>query len=177
MSDPFLGEIRAFGFNFAPVGWALCNGQLLSISQNTALFSLLGTTYGGNGTTNFALPHLQGQVLIAQGTDPRGNTYVIGQTGGNTNVTLTTQQLPTHNHTVTAVAAAGTTANPSSAFIAEYGSGKDAATFFAPSATSPVQMAPAMIGNTGGSLPVSVQNPYVVINYCIALQGIFPSRS
>jgi len=178
MSDPFLGEIRAFGFNFAPVGWALCNGQLLSISQNTALFSLLGTFYGGNGTTNFALPNLQGRVLIHQGQGAGLPNYAIGQVAGNTNVTLTTQQLPAHNHTVTAVAAAGTTASPSSAFIAEYGSGRDAASLFAPSATtSPVQMAPAMIGNTGGSLPVSVQNPYVVINYCIALQGIFPSRS
>lgn len=177
MAEPFLGEIRAFGFNFAPVGWALCNGQLLSISQNTALFSLLGTFYGGDGTTTFALPNLQGRVPIHQGQGLGLPNYVIGEIGGNTNVTLTTQQLPSHNHTVTAVAAAGTASNPSGAFIAEHGSGKDAANIFALSATSPVHMAPTMIGNTGNSLPVSVQNPFIVINYCIALQGIYPSRS
>ncbi|HTV33294.1 MAG TPA: tail fiber protein [Methylocella sp.] len=177
MAEPFLGEIRAFGFNFAPIGWALCNGQLLPISQNAALFSLLGTFYGGDGRTTFGLPNLQGRVLIHQGHGLGLPNYVIGEIGGNTNVTLTTQQLPSHNHRVTAVAAPGSASDPSGAFIAEHGSGKEAATLFAHSATSPVQMAPTMIGDTGGSQPVSIQNPYVVINYCIALQGIYPSRN
>lgn len=175
MANPYLGEIRVFGFNFQPVGWALCNGQLLAINQYAALFSLLGTQYGGNGTTNFALPNLQGRMAIHQ-----GNGFIMGEAAGATSVTLTQAQLPAHSHSVTADAAGGVKTNPSGAFIAETSSANVPlwrGGSFSPAATKPVNMAAGMIGATGNSQPVSIQNPFLVLNFCIALQGIFPSRS
>lgn len=177
MTEPYIGEIRAFAGNFAPVGWALCNGQLLSISQNAALFSIIGTYYGGNGVSNFALPDLQGRMLIHQGTGPGLPPFVIGQMGGSENATLLQSNLPAHSHSVTADAEAGNVGSPANALIAQNGAGRSAiAQFTNTTPTAPVTMAPNMIGVTGGSQPFSVQNPYVCITYIIALNGVFPSR-
>src|SRR5665213_445536 len=123
MSQPFLGEIRMFGGNFAPRGWQLCNGQLLAISQYSALFSILGTTYGGNGTTTFGLPNFQGTVPISQGRAPSGTTYVLGETSGTENVTLLSNQMPMHNHLVSVSAQAATQVDPTNALIAEINTG------------------------------------------------------
>jgi microcystin-dependent protein len=177
MADPFLGEIRVFAGNFAPNGWALCQGQLLAIAQNTALFSILGTTYGGDGVRTFALPDLRGRVVMGLGQGPGLSNYVEGEVGGAESVTLTTQQMPAHSHTVNATEAQSTT-DPKGAVPANtqpptpgpapkaYGASPDGKT----------TMNSAMIGLTGGNQPVSVQQPYLVINYIIALLGIFPSR-
>src|SRR5271157_5336364 len=169
--DAFLGEIRIFAGNFAPVGWALCQGQMLPIAQNTALFSLLGTTYGGDGRTTFALPDLRGRVVMGVGQGPGLQPYVEGQMGGAESVTLTTQQMPAHSHTVAATETHSTT-DPKGAVPAQtqgatpgtapkvYGTHLDGTT-----------MNSAMIAPTGGGHPVRVQQPYLVINYIIALQG------
>jgi microcystin-dependent protein len=171
--DPYLGEIRNFGFNFPPKGWATCAGQLLSIQANSALFSLLGTYYGGNGTTNFALPDLRGRVPINQGQGPGLTPRVIGEVAGQETHTLITQEMPMHNHLVSA--------NPSA------DSATPAATFPANDSRSPSNiyntttdgtlMNQAMIGPTGGSLPHNNIQPYLAGNFCIALVGIYPSRS
>lgn len=177
MAEPFLGEIRIFGGTFAPLGWALCQGQLLPIAQNAALFSLLGTTYGGDGVQTFALPDLRGRAVLGFGQGTGLSPYTQGQMGGVETVTLNTQQMPAHSHTVAATEAQSTT-DPKGAVPANtqpptpgaapkvYGASPDGKT----------TMNSAMIGQTGGNQPVSVQQPYLVINYIIALQGIFPSR-
>jgi microcystin-dependent protein len=180
MANPYLGEIRIFGFNFAPLGWALCNGQLLPIQQYVPLFSLIGTYYGGDGVRTFQLPNLQGRMAIHQGAGAGLPTFVIGEEGGTTNATITTENLPSHSHSVTAEGANGVQSSPSGAFIA--GSGAVNLPVlpngpFAPSTTSPVNMAASMIGQTGGNRPFSIQNPYLVMSFCIALEGVFPSRS
>ncbi|GAA3627859.1 phage tail protein [Microlunatus ginsengisoli] len=168
--DPFIGELRLFGFNFAPRGWALCQGQLMSISQNTALFSLLGTIYGGNGQTTFALPDLRGRTALSFGQGSGLSNYDQGQVGGTEQVTLIANQLPPHNHTVAASSAA-TGKNPANSFPAynadssNYGSSAD------------LTMNPAMVGGGGSSQPVAIAPPYLVLNWCIALEGIFPSRN
>ncbi|MDB6053818.1 MAG: phage tail collar domain protein [Verrucomicrobiales bacterium] len=174
MATPFIGEITLFAGNFAPRGWAFCNGQLLSISQNTALFSILGTTYGGNGQTTFALPDLRGRVPIHPGQGPGLSNYNLGQLGGTENVTLSTTQLPPHNHPVNAVASGGNQASPVGNLpaVESTGTSKD----FSNAATTG-QMSPGMIANTGGGSPVPVLQPYGCVNYIIALQGIFPSRN
>ena len=172
MDQPFLGMIALFGFNFAPRGWALCNGQLLQISQNSALFSLLGTMYGGDGRTNFALPNLQGRVPIHFGQGPGTSQYQIGQVGGSEATTLTAQNLPSHNHSLNAVSETGETSDPTGAFLGNTGAlDKEYRT----SGTGVVMNAGA-IGVTGGNQPLDIVQPYLVVNYCIALQGIFPSR-
>ncbi len=170
MSEQFIGEIRQFGFNFAPNGWAMCNGQLLPISQNTALFTLLGTTYGGDGISNFALPNLQGRVAIHQGDGSGLSPYVIGQSGGTENNTLNENQMPAHGHEVLGHAAAATSPKPA---------GHVPATTTTDSyATVPTTaMNAGMIGATGGGQPFSITQPYLTLNFCIALVGIFPSRS
>lgn len=169
--EPFIGQIQAFGFNFAPRGWAMCNGQLLSIAQNTALFSLLGTMYGGDGRTTFGLPDLRGRFPLHLGQGPGLPNYVQGQVGGVDQTTLLTTNMPAHTHQFQLQAAEeGTTDNPSGAFIA--GSGING---FATS--SDAVMAANNSGIAGGSQPFSVKNPYVCINFCIALEGIFPSRN
>jgi microcystin-dependent protein len=167
MSTPYLGQIRIFAFNFAPKGWALANGQTLSIAQNTALFSLLDTTYGGNGTTTFQLPNLQARVPIHV-----GNGFVQGESGGATSVTLTTAQLPSHSHTVDCSTNAGTAASPGNKFWAADGDGN-----LPYSTGGGAAMAPAAIGSTGKGQPHENEAPYLVLNFCIALAGIFPSRS
>ena len=167
--EPFIGQIQAFGFNFAPRGWAQCNGQILSIAQNTALFSLLGTMYGGNGQTTFALPDLRGRFPLHTGQGPGLPYYAQGQVGGTDSVTILTTNMPTHNHQLFA-AEEGTSDNPSGTVIA--GSGTNA---FA--ASQNVVMSQNSVGLAGGNQPMSIKNPYLCINYCIALQGIFPSRN
>jgi microcystin-dependent protein len=173
MSEPFLGEIRMFGGNFAPRGWALCNGQILPIAQNTALFSLLGTTYGGNGQTTFALPNLQGRVPIHFGQGPGLSPYTLGQSSGSENVTLLTSQLPAHNHTINATQSA-TTNDPSGAVPANEAASRTMIYGGAPDGTV---MNPSMCGTTGGNQPVPILQPYLCVNFIIALEGIYPSRS
>ncbi|MFL6137941.1 MAG: phage tail protein [Frankiaceae bacterium] len=169
MTEPFIGEIRLFGFNFAPRGWATCSGQILSIAQNTALFSLLGTMYGGNGQTTFALPDLRGRVAISFGQGPGLSNYTQGEVSGSENVTLIPQQMPQHNHTVNATSADASANKPGGAFPSAGGAYNTA-----PDGTT---MAAQMIGMAGGSQPHENRQPYLVLNYCIALEGIFPSRN
>jgi microcystin-dependent protein len=167
MSEPFLGEIRPFSFGFAPKGWALCNGQLLPINQNQALFSLLGTMYGGNGVTTFALPDLRGRagMHISQ-------THPQGQSAGTESITLSAAQLPAHNHPANASNATATQAGPTGKYWAQDSDGN---VVYNSTGSSP--MAAGAIGNAGGGQAHSNMQPYLVVNYCIALQGIFPSRN
>jgi microcystin-dependent protein len=174
MATPYIGEIRMFAGNFAPRNWAFCNGQLLAISQNTALFSILGTTYGGNGTTNFALPNLQGRVPMHWGNGPGLSPYVLGQQGGTENVTLQQSQMPAHTHTVNAVASGGNQAGPGNNLPAIESTGTSLDYSNAGQNTT---MSPAMINPAGNSFPVPIVQPYQTVSFIIALQGIFPSRS
>jgi len=169
MSTPYIGEIRIFAGNFAPVDWALCDGSLLAIAQYSALFNLIGTTYGGDGVSTFALPDLRGRVPIHQGTDRQGFTYVLGQPGGVETVTLSTAQLPSHTHA--AAANDGTSGTPM-----DYWSGWTGGQY---SVSAPAQtMSPAAVSNsTGGSSPHDNMIPFQVINFIIALYGIYPSQS
>jgi microcystin-dependent protein len=172
MSDQFLGEIRQFGFNFAPYGWALCNGQLLAISQNTALFSLIGTYYGGDGITTFALPNLQSRVPIHQGQGTGLSPYVIGQLAGNESVTLSSQQMPQHNHNMNVFNGPAATNRSGNAYLADSTSG-NVYTTGNPNST----LNPNAITFNGSSQPHNNIQPYLCINFCIALQGIYPSRN
>jgi microcystin-dependent protein len=163
MAEPFLSEIRIFSFNYPPKGWALCNGQLLPINQNQALFSLLGTTYGGNGQTTFALPNLQGQVPIHT-----GNGHTLGERAGSSAVTINQQQMPTHTHFVQASPNAGTTPTAVGNFFA-------GALDVYHTPDNLVAIRPDSVSSVGGSQPHTNMMPYLVLNFCIALQGIFPS--
>jgi microcystin-dependent protein len=175
--DPFIGTILAVGFNWAPNGWALCNGQLLPISQYQALFALIGTTYGGNGTTNFALPDLQGRVPINQGNGSGLSPYVIGQVGGSEGANLTVSNLPAHNHAANCNNTPGPNVDPTGNYWAEANpGGRDPAATPSYAASATGQMASGAIGMTGSNLPFPILQPYLTINYIIALQGIFPSR-
>ncbi len=169
MSSPFVAEIRIFGFNFSPVGWALCNGQLMGIAQNTALFSLLGTFYGGNGTSNFALPDLQGRGAMATGQGPGQVDRNLGESGGTASVTLIPQELPPHGHAVNVTVAPADRANATGNML-----GIPADATYATGAQ--VQMSPFSTLPAGGNLPHNNMQPYLVMNFCIALQGIYPSR-
>ncbi|MCF3111455.1 tail fiber protein [Niabella sp. CC-SYL272] len=172
--DPFLSMIVLFGCNFAPRGWAFCQGQLLSIAQNTALFSLLGTTYGGNGQTTFALPDLRGRVPIGFGQGPGLSSYALGQQGGAETVTLLLSQMPAHTHAFMATAEAGDTSDPTGAFPANTGTlDKE----YKQSPVNKVAMNAAAVETKGGSQPHTNIQPYLALNYCIALEGIFPSRN
>ena len=172
MSDPFLGEIRLFPYNFAPRGWAFCNGQILSIAQNTALFALIGTTYGGDGRVTFALPDLRGRVALSSGQGPGLSDYILGQQAGDEAVTLTASQLPVHNHAVAANNNQGGGARPQGRVPGRFSTGTGYAT-----ASNGAQMSPETITPTGGSQPHTNVQPYLALNYCIALEGIFPSRN
>ncbi|MFZ1304426.1 MAG: tail fiber protein [Ferruginibacter sp.] len=173
--DPFVAEIRIFPFNFAPRGWAFCNGQLLPLSQNTALFSLLGTTYGGNGQSNFALPNLQGSAAMFHGQGPGLSIRDLGEQGGSASVTLLITEMPAHTHTINAKAAGGQ-ASPANMVWGTSNAAKVAANFYAPAAPVPVDMNPAALSPVGSSLPHNNLMPYLILNYCIALQGVFPPR-
>ena len=171
MSEPFIGELRLFGFNFNPKGWATCAGQILSISQNTALFALLGTTYGGNGQTTFALPDLRGRVPISQGQGPGLSNYSIGQVGGTETVTLTSVNLPAHTHQVRATTEDANSAQPGNNLPAAVGAGAYG------SQAADTTMSAAMIAPAGNNQPFNNVQPYLTLNWCIALEGIFPSRN
>ncbi|MCD1638527.1 tail fiber protein [Pseudomonas stutzeri] len=182
MSEPFLGEIRMVGFNFAPHGWAFCQGQIMSIAQNTALFSLLGTMYGGNGQTTFGLPDLRGRSPVGTGRGGGLSDIVVGEMSGAENVTLLTSNMPMHTHpTSVEVAGAATTptTTPSTTnnVLGASGGGPGQATIWSTEMSSPVQMAGVVSGVAGGSQPFSVRDPYIGINFVIALQGIFPSHN
>ena len=170
---PFIGEISMVGFNFPPVGWAFCNGQLLSISQNTALFSLLGTTYGGNGTTNFALPDFRSRVPIHLGQGSGLSNYQLGESGGSESVTLTSNQIPSHNHSVACQSAGGNQSSPGLHFPASDGTG-NALPY---STTADSTMAPTAVGTTGGGQSHTNVQPFLTCNFIIALTGVFPSRN
>ncbi|NDD28434.1 MAG: phage tail protein [Proteobacteria bacterium] len=167
MADCFLGEVQIFAGNFAPAGWALCQGQLLSIAQYDALYNLIGTTYGGDGVSTFALPDLRGRLVLHAGGQG-GSKYATGQTGGSATQTLTAANLPPHTHALQASSAAGTQASPTNAYPA---AGQSYAT------TATATMAADTVGSTGGSQPFSVQQPFVGINYIISLSGIYPAQS
>ncbi|MGY4317767.1 phage tail protein [Bradyrhizobium quebecense] len=165
MSLPFLSEIRMMSFNFPPKGWAFCNGQLLPINQNQALFSLLGTIYGGNGQTTFALPNLQGKVPLHAGSG-----FTIGQTGGETSHTLSIAEMPQHPHTFQ-----GTTNGADNAAVTNNLMATSANLYTAPANLTTLD--PSTVGNAGGSQPHENMQPYLTLSFCIALQGIFPSRN
>jgi len=168
MAEPFLSEIRIFSFDFPPKGWAFCNGQLLPINQNQALFSLLGTVYGGNGQTSFALPNLRGQVPVHT-----GNGHTLGEKAGSSSVTVSVQQLAQHVHFAQGVSDLGDVQTPVGNFIASVDTAVFEAIYSDPA--SLVAMAPQAVSNVGGSQPHNNMMPYLVLNFCIALQGIFPS--
>ncbi|WPU97009.1 tail fiber protein [Mucilaginibacter sabulilitoris] len=177
--ETYLGTVLMFAGNFAPRGWALCNGQLLSIAQNSALFSLLGTTYGGDGITTFALPNLQGRAPIHWGQSPGLTNRVIGEASGSENVTLINTQMPQHTHTVSASAATGTQASPEGNVLAlssDPDVGGAPLNFIAPASIN-TTMAPAMISTAGNSQPHNNMQPYLAITFIIALEGIYPSRN
>lgn len=201
--EPYIGQIQAFGFNFPPRGWSTCAGQQLSIAQNSALFSLLGTVYGGNGQTTFALPDLRGRSAISYGQGPGLSLYDIGEASGTESTTLTLNNMPSHNHTAVASATTGTVqitatlqansavgsnALPAAGNYLAGLAGK--AGFYATSAGTTVDLAgvtatgtvsggaPAVtVANNGGSQPMSILSPYLALNFCIALTGVFPSRN
>ena len=168
MSNPYVGEIRMFGGNFAPNGWSFCDGTLLAISDNSVLFDLIGTTYGGDGVQTFALPDLRGRMPVHTGGP---QSYVLGQNGGVENVTLTVNQIPAHTHVVSAQSGAGGQVSLSNAFWAQ----DSAANLFAASANAPLSS--AAIGTAGGSQPHDNLMPYLAINFIIALFGIYPSQN
>jgi microcystin-dependent protein len=165
MAEPFLSEIRIFSFNFPPKGWAFCNGQFLPINQNQALFSLLGTTYGGNGQTTFALPNLRGRCATHEGSG-----HTLGEAAGTTSVTLSIQQLPTHVHTLQGANKNGDLPVPTGNLLGNVNN-----LYRAPN--NLVTLLAGTVTNAGGSQPHTNMAPYLVLNYCIALQGIFPSQN
>jgi len=166
MAEPFLSEIRIMSFVFAPKGWALCNGQLLPINQNQALFSLLGTTFGGDGRVNFGLPDLRSRVPIHVGSG-----HTLGEKGGSEAVTITQQTMPAHSHVMVGTSDVGTQAPPASQLL-----GTSPAKIYDPFANA-TTLQPGTIGNAGGSQPHTNLQPFLVLNFCIALQGIFPSQT
>lgn len=180
MSDQFVAEIRIFPFNFAPSGWAICDGQLMGISQNTALFSLLGTTYGGDGKSTFALPNLQGAVPMQPGQGQGLSLRDLGEMSGSDNITLLTSEIPVHTHTAQVSNQTATLNGPAGNVPARiaYDTGTTSGSGVAYSTTAPtVQMAPQALSITGGGLPHNNLQPYLVLTFCIALQGIYPPRA
>jgi microcystin-dependent protein len=173
MADPFVAEIRLFPFNFAPKGWAFCDGQLLPISQNTALFSLLGTTYGGDGKSNFALPNVQGSAVMHPGQGPGLSLHDLGETGGSETVTLLQTEMPAHSHTLTASQADAGDRSPANE---KFAVGVGGVNMYAPPSNPPVQFAPQMSPPAGGNQPHNNMQPYLTLNFNIALQGVFPPR-
>lgn len=180
-TEPFIGEIKLFGFYFAPRGYMTCNGQLLAISSNTALFSLLGTAYGGNGQTTFGLPNLGGRAALGAGQSPGTSNYQIGEAAGSETVTLTTAQMPMHVHSAIGITAtlpvggAADSSDPNGAYPATTLSDNYVSVPTGGSAMGPISVS-GTTSVAGGSQPFSIQQPYLVLNYSIAVQGIFPSR-
>jgi len=181
MSEPFLSEIKVMAFNFPPKGWALCDGQFLPINQNQALFALLGTTYGGNGQTTFALPNLRGRVPIHT-----GNGHTLGESAGSTSVTISQQTMPTHQHRLQGIPqtpavnpanSVGTGNTFAQGLIGLQGGGTAPVNLYGTPINLVVAMAPQMVSNVGDSQPHNNMMPYLTLNFCIALQGIFPSRN
>lgn len=172
MTEPMIGEIRAFPYTFEPSGWAFCNGQVLAIARNTALFSLLGTMYGGDGKTTFGLPNLQGSVPLHRGQGPGLSNYSQGQTGGSATVTLQTAEMPAHQHTVTASNSDAGASAPGGELFANTAGGVQ---LYAPPGT-PARLADPALAPSGGSQPHNNMAPYLALNFCIALQGIYPTR-
>jgi microcystin-dependent protein len=173
MADPFVAEIRIFPFNFAPRGWAWCDGQLLPLSQNTALFSLLGTTYGGNGKSNFALPDLQGRAPMHPGQGPGLSLHDLGETGGSETVTLLESEIPSHPHTLRGNNNLGDSPSPPSNTLARFGTLN---AYQQNSTQNLVAMAPEALAPAGGDQPHNNLQPYLTFYFCIALQGVFPPR-
>ncbi len=173
MADPFVAEIRIFPFNFAPKGWAFCDGQLLPLSQNTALFSLLGTTYGGNGKSNFALPDVQGSAPMHPGQGPGLSLHDLGETGGSQTVTLLESEMPFHTHTLQANAAPADLQLPAADRAMARSNGGNA---YRTPGGSLVPMAPEALPPAGGDAPHNNMMPFLTLNFCIALQGVFPPR-
>lgn len=183
MSEPFIGQITIFPYSFAPYGWQDCAGQILPISQYAALFSLLGTNYGGNGTTNFGLPDLQGRVCLNQGSAPGLSNYSVGEAGGVENVTLVSNQLGVHSHSLNATTARGTVQTAGGNLLAtgEFGAGRDANTASVYNPANPnTTLTPASIGSAGGTQAGAQAHnnvqPYLVLRYCISMTGQFPTR-
>jgi microcystin-dependent protein len=180
MSQSFIGQLMYVSFNFAPKGWAMCNGQTLSIQQNAALFSLLGTSYGGNGVQTFALPNMQSRAPVHNGQGPGLSPYTLGEQTGTQTHTLLTTELPAHIHTLSASTTNGTTQEPATNVMLSHavsGGGTMQPDIYAPSGGSQVPMANQSLANTGGSQPFTLLKPYLTVNCCIALVGIFPSRN
>lgn len=172
MGSPFIGQVVLFAGNFAPRGWALCQGQILSIAQNTALFSILGVTYGGNGQTTFALPDLRGRVPVGQGQGPGLSSYALGQQAGTETVTLTVNQMPMHNHPFTPLANSdtGTQTRPNGGYLATLDN------LYSPTNDN-TAMGQQQTGISGGSQPHDNIQPYTTLNYIICMEGIYPSRN
>jgi microcystin-dependent protein len=174
MADPFVAEIRIFPFNFAPKGWAWCDGQLLPLSQNTALFSLLGTTYGGNGKSNFALPDLQGRAPMHPGQGPGLSLHDLGETGGSETVTLLESEVPSHAHVMQGVYDTASTNDPTNAMFAKpLGRGNNQ---YSQTNTPLVSLSDQALAPAGGDAPHNNMQPYLTFYFCIALQGVFPPR-
>ena len=176
MADPFVAEIRIFPFNFAPKGWAFCDGQLLPISQNTALFSLLGTTYGGDGRSNFALPNLQGCAPMHPGQGPGLSLYDLGESAGSETITLLTTEIPQHSHALTASNEIGEDRKPGNEAMARSTGGP----LYGPVPVAPatlVAMADQAVPPAGGDAPHNNLMPYLTLNFCIAMQGVYPPRT
>lgn len=173
MSEPFIGEIRMFGGNFAPLGWAFCNGQLLSIAENDALFTLIGTTYGGDGQNTFALPDLRGRIPIHMGTGAGLSPRTLGESSGTETVTLTVNQLPAHDHQFVGTSSSASVASPASAVVAA----PSTVDLYRPAAIPGSNMAPDALSLTGGSQPHDNIQPFQCISFIIALEGIFPTQN
>ncbi|MCF3111450.1 tail fiber protein [Niabella sp. CC-SYL272] len=171
--EPLLGFIAMFGFNFAPRGWAFCQGQTMSIAQNQALFALLGTYYGGNGVNTFNLPDLRGRVPIHSGMSNYGPSYNLGQMGGSESTQLRINHLPSHTHEISAVSETGDTELPTGAYLANTGP----LNYGYKASGTKTQMNAGMMGSSGNNEPVSNMQPFLVLNFCIALNGVFPSRN
>jgi len=177
MAEPYIAEIKMFGGNFAPRNYALCNGQIMAISQNTALFSLLGTTYGGNGTTTFALPNMQGRAPVHQGNGAGIDPVSLGEMAGETNVTLTTGNLPTHTHPISGALIANSNPGETPASNTLFTNSAPNQLYAAALGTGGLNLAPQTITMAGGSLPHNNMQPYLAVTFIIALQGVFPARN